>query len=181
MASRQRGINGKQLIKNFYCLTLFLCNLQQYVYQELFVKLKKRGKFSFKKIWYTIFHLEFFLYLSAMILNLYSMGNRKKKNTKYCKFYKWFLPLTSSQWQVQISPPQPIPNRTPRPIIEHNRPFITFHYTSPYRPNASGQSFLHFTISKMMTILMVRMMMLMVVRMRMMLMLVVLKIIMVTP
>ena len=109
-----------------------------------------------------------------MILNLYSMGNRKKKNTKYCKFYKWFLPLTSSQWQVQISPPQPIPNRTPRPIIEHNRPFITFHYTSPYRTHASGQSFLHFTISTTMTITMMRMMVLM-------LMMVALKIIMVTP
>ena len=65
-----------------------------------------------------------------------------KKNTKYCKFYKWFLPLTSSRWQVQISPPQPIPNRTPRPIIEHNRPFITFHYTSPYRPQCKRLVFL---------------------------------------
>ena len=133
-------------------------------------------------IWYTLhFILTFLTCLCNDIIEHVFYKQQQIKNTTYCKFYKWFLPPTSSRWQVQISPPQPIANRTPRPIIEHNRPFITFHYTSPYRPHASGQSFLHFTISKMMTTLMVSMMMLMVVGMRMMLMLMVLKIIMVTP
>lgn len=82
----------------------------------------------------------------------------KLKVSKWWPVKLWLFQMVAANssgsqlWQVQITPPPPIPDRTPCPIIEHNRSFITFHYTPPYRLRASS-SRLIWTIYYRMTII----------------------------